>query len=86
MIADGLQDVMVTGGSESTVSPIGIGGFNALKALSTRNEEPQRASRPFDKRSDTVNAALIRASVQAICTAQCPLAALHAMPSFVEDE
>lgn len=52
MIADGLQDVMVTGGSESTVSPIGIGGFNALKALSTRNEEPQKASRPFDRDRD----------------------------------
>jgi 3-oxoacyl-[acyl-carrier-protein] synthase II len=52
MIADGLQDVMVTGGSESTVCPIGIGGFNALKALSTRNEDPQKASRPFDKDRD----------------------------------
>lgn len=52
MIADGLQDVMVTGGSESTVCPIGIGGFNALKALSTRNEEPQKASRPFDRDRD----------------------------------
>lgn len=52
MIAEGLQDVMVTGGSESTVSPIGIGGFCALKALSTRNEEPHRASRPFDKDRD----------------------------------
>ena len=52
MIADGLQDVMVTGGSESTVCPIGIGGFNALKALSTRNDDPQRASRPFDKDRD----------------------------------
>lgn len=52
MVADGLQDVMVTGGSESTVSPIGIGGFCALKALSTRNEEPTRASRPFDKDRD----------------------------------
>ena len=52
MVADGLQDVMVTGGSESTVSPIGIGGFNALKALSTRNEDPQKASRPFDKDRD----------------------------------
>jgi 3-oxoacyl-[acyl-carrier-protein] synthase II len=52
MVADGLQDVMVTGGSESTVSPIGIGGFNALKALSTRNSEPQKASRPFDKDRD----------------------------------
>jgi 3-oxoacyl-[acyl-carrier-protein] synthase II len=52
MIADGLQDVMVTGGSESTVCPIGIGGFNALKALSTRNDAPEKASRPFDKDRD----------------------------------
>jgi 3-oxoacyl-[acyl-carrier-protein] synthase II len=52
MIADGLQDVVVTGGSESTVCPIGIGGFNALKALSTRNEEPEKASRPFDSDRD----------------------------------
>lgn len=52
MIAEGLQDVMVTGGSESTVCPIGIGGFNALKALSTRNDEPEKASRPFDKDRD----------------------------------
>lgn len=52
MIADGLQDVMVTGGSESTVSPVGIGGFNALKALSTRNDDPEKASRPFDKDRD----------------------------------
>ncbi len=52
MIADGLQDAMVTGGSESAVSPIGIGGFCAMKALSTRNDEPQRASRPFDKDRD----------------------------------
>ena len=52
MIADGLQDVVVTGGSESTVCPIGIGGFNALKALSTRNEDPEKASRPFDADRD----------------------------------
>lgn len=52
MIADGLQDVVVTGGSESTVCPIGIGGFNALKALSTRNDAPEKASRPFDKDRD----------------------------------
>lgn len=52
MVADGLQDVVVTGGSESAVSPIGIGGFNALKALSTRNEDPTKASRPFDRDRD----------------------------------
>ncbi len=52
MIAEGLQDAMVTGGAESTVTPIGIGGFCAMKALSTRNEEPEKASRPFDKDRD----------------------------------
>jgi 3-oxoacyl-[acyl-carrier-protein] synthase II len=52
LIADNLQDVVITGGSESSVSPIGIGGFNALKALSTRNDEPEKASRPFDKDRD----------------------------------
>ena len=51
-IAEGIQDVMVTGGSESTVSPIGIGGFCSLKALSTRNDAPEKASRPFDKDRD----------------------------------
>ncbi len=52
MIADDLADVMITGGSESAVSPIGIGGFCALKALSTRNDAPEKASRPFDKDRD----------------------------------
>ena len=47
-----MQDLVVTGGAESTVSPIGVGGFCALKALSTRNEEPQKASRPFDRDRD----------------------------------
>lgn len=52
MIADGLQDAMVTGGAESSVTAIGIGGFCALRALSTRNDEPTKASRPFDKDRD----------------------------------
>jgi 3-oxoacyl-[acyl-carrier-protein] synthase II len=39
---------MIAGGSEATVTGLGIGGFNAMRALSTRNDEPQRASRPFD--------------------------------------
>ena len=47
-IAAGDVDAMVAGGSEATVSALGIGGFNAMRALSTRNDEPQRASRPFD--------------------------------------
>lgn len=52
MIADGTQDVVITGGSESAVSPLAIGGFCSMKALSTRNEEPEKASRPFDKDRD----------------------------------
>ena len=45
----GYADVMVSGGSEAAVIPSGIGGFNALQALSTRNDDPATASRPFDK-------------------------------------
>lgn len=52
MIADGLQDVVVTGGAESAISPVGIGGFCAMKALSVRNDEPTKASRPFDRDRD----------------------------------
>lgn len=52
MISEGLQDVMITGGSESAVTPMGIGGFCAMKALSTRNDDPTKASRPFDKDRD----------------------------------
>ena len=48
----GEVDVMITGGSEATVTPMGVGGFNAMKALSTRNHEPQKASRPFDADRD----------------------------------
>src|SRR5204862_3781054 len=45
-------DVMVTGGAEAAVTPMGLGGFVSARALSTRNEDPQRASRPFDKDRD----------------------------------
>ena len=48
----GRLDAVVTGGVEATITPMGISGFTALKALSTRNDEPQRASRPFDKERD----------------------------------
>ncbi|MFN5875063.1 MAG: beta-ketoacyl synthase N-terminal-like domain-containing protein, partial [Ignavibacteria bacterium] len=44
----GMADVMLAGGSEASVCPMGIGGFNAMKALSTRNDDPLTASRPFD--------------------------------------
>jgi 3-oxoacyl-[acyl-carrier-protein] synthase II len=51
-IAGGEVPMMVTGGSEATISPLAVGGFCSMKALSTRNDEPQRASRPFDKERD----------------------------------
>ena len=52
VIARGDADVMICGGSEAAVTPMGVGGFAAMRALSTRNEEPHRASRPFDKDRD----------------------------------
>ncbi len=48
----GDADVMVCGGTESCITPLGVGGFCALKGLSLRNNEPQKASRPFDKERD----------------------------------
>jgi len=52
IIEYGDADVMVAGGAESTVSPLGMGGFCSARALSTRNDDPQRASRPWDKDRD----------------------------------
>ncbi len=52
LIEAGDADIMVAGGAESTVSPLGIGGFAASRALSTRNDDPATASRPFDKDRD----------------------------------
>jgi 3-oxoacyl-[acyl-carrier-protein] synthase II len=52
MIMHGDADVMIAGGTEASVTPLSVGGFAAMRALSTRNEEPQRASRPFDKDRD----------------------------------
>jgi 3-oxoacyl-[acyl-carrier-protein] synthase II len=52
IIRRGDADVMIAGGSEAAITPMGIGGFGALRALSTRNDEPSRASRPFDKDRD----------------------------------
>jgi 3-oxoacyl-[acyl-carrier-protein] synthase II len=48
----GRADAMVCGGSEAAITPVGIAGFAAMKALSTRNDEPERASRPFDAQRD----------------------------------
>jgi len=58
-IGDGLRsiqygdaDIIVAGGAEATISPMGVAGFNSMKAISTRNDEPQKASRPFDAQRD----------------------------------
>lgn len=52
MIQRGDADIMVTGGTEASVTPLSVAGFCAMKALSTRNEDPKTASRPFDKYRD----------------------------------
>jgi 3-oxoacyl-[acyl-carrier-protein] synthase II len=51
-IRHGYADGMIAGGAEATITVLGVGGFNAMRAMSTRNAEPQRASRPFDKDRD----------------------------------
>jgi 3-oxoacyl-[acyl-carrier-protein] synthase II len=48
IIQRGDADAMIAGGTEAVITPLGIGGFNAMKALSTRNDEPEKASRPFE--------------------------------------
>ncbi len=52
LIQRGLSDAMIAGGSEAAVTQLGVGGFSAMRALSTRNDEPERASRPFDRDRD----------------------------------
>ena len=52
LIQRGDADVMIAGGSEAAITGLGVGGFNAMRALSTRNDDPQKASRPFDKDRD----------------------------------
>ncbi|MCL4139477.1 UNVERIFIED_CONTAM: hypothetical protein GTU68_014339 [Idotea baltica] len=52
LIKEGRQDLVVTGGAEAGISPLGLGGFGRMRALSTRNDEPTKASRPFDKDRD----------------------------------
>lgn len=52
IIRRGRADVMIAGGSEAAITPLGVGGFAAMRALSTRNDDPERASRPFDRDRD----------------------------------
>ncbi len=52
LIQRGDADIMFTGGSEAAICPMGVGGFNAMKALSTNNDQPEKASRPFDQKRD----------------------------------
>jgi 3-oxoacyl-[acyl-carrier-protein] synthase II len=52
IIRRGDADIMIAGGSEAAITPMGVGGFAAMRALSTRNDDPQHASRPFDKDRD----------------------------------
>jgi 3-oxoacyl-[acyl-carrier-protein] synthase II len=52
MIARGEADIMIAGGAEAPLTPLSLAGFNAIKAISERNDEPARASRPFDARRD----------------------------------
>jgi 3-oxoacyl-[acyl-carrier-protein] synthase II len=51
-IRNGYADAIITGGTEATISPMALGGFCSMKALSTRNDDPERASRPFDRDRD----------------------------------
>src|SRR5262250_1383032 len=52
LIRYGEQDVVITGGAEAAVTPLGVGGFAVMRAMSTRNDTPERASRPFDRDRD----------------------------------
>jgi 3-oxoacyl-[acyl-carrier-protein] synthase II len=52
LIQRGEADAIIAGGVEATITPLAVSGFNAMKALSTRNQEPEKASRPFDKNRD----------------------------------
>lgn len=52
LIREGRQDLVVTGGAEATICPLALGGFGRMKALTTRNDSPEKASRPFDRNRD----------------------------------
>ena len=52
LLRNGIMDVIITGGTEACITPLGLAGFCSMKALSTKNDEPEKASRPFDKMRD----------------------------------
>ncbi len=52
LVREGIADVMITGGSEAVISPLALGGFCSMRALSTRNDQPDKASRPFERDRD----------------------------------
>lgn len=52
MIREGISDIMITGGAEATVTPLAFGGFCSMRALSSRNDDPEKASRPFERDRD----------------------------------
>jgi 3-oxoacyl-[acyl-carrier-protein] synthase II len=52
LVRDGISDAVITGGAEATVTPLAVGGFNSMRALSVRNDEPEKASRPFELNRD----------------------------------
>lgn len=52
MVRRGVADIMIAGGSEAAITPLAVGGFAAMRALSTRNDQPEQASRPFDRERD----------------------------------
>jgi 3-oxoacyl-[acyl-carrier-protein] synthase II len=52
MIRGGYADAMIAGGTDAAITPLGVGGFNAMRAISVRNDEPEKASRPFDRERD----------------------------------
>jgi 3-oxoacyl-[acyl-carrier-protein] synthase II len=52
IISGGYADIMIAGGTDAAITPLGVAGFNAMRAISTRNDEPEKASRPFDRERD----------------------------------
>lgn len=73
IIAEGYADVMIAGGVDAAVTPLCVAGFNAMQAISTRNEEPEKASRPFDRDRDGF-----------VISEGCGLVVLEALPRALE--